>query len=90
MQSVADNTPLTLKSEIDEFVIDRQARNLSPRTVQWYPHSLNIWAEYAIALGIHATQVVTPLRYVVSYYILLNAATILAASTTFSAQSKRT
>lgn len=60
MESVANNTPLTLKSEIDEFLIDRQARNLSPRTVQWYTHSLNIWAEYTIGLGIHATQAVNP------------------------------
>src|SRR4051812_23100681 len=60
MESVANNTPATLKGELDEFIIDRQARNLSPRTVQWYTHSLNIWAEYIIGLGIHATQAVNP------------------------------
>jgi hypothetical protein len=48
MENNTNNTTATLKSEIDEFLIDRQARNLSPRTVQWYTHSLNIWAEYTI------------------------------------------
>ncbi len=53
--------PVTqLERELQEFFIDRQARNLTPKTLHWYTHNLTLFAEYAIAQGIEATIDIKP------------------------------
>lgn len=58
MATSPKNTPVSqtpLDLELREFLIDRQARNLTRKTLQWYEHSLNIFAEFLKAQGIDAT-----------------------------------
>lgn len=55
----AHNPPATLTQSVDDFLIDRQARNLSPRTLAWYRHSLRIWTAHAATLGVHTAHAVT-------------------------------
>lgn len=57
------NTPVSkipLDLELHEFLIDRQARNLARKTLQWYEHSLNIFAEFLRSQEIHATVAILP------------------------------
>lgn len=56
------NTPVSkipLDLELREFLIDRQARNLTFKTLQWYEHSLNIFAEFLTAQEIDATTTIS-------------------------------
>jgi hypothetical protein len=48
-----------LASEIDGFLIDRQARGLSPRTVQFYSDELRYQRGFLEALGVRAMDEVT-------------------------------
>lgn len=48
-----------LTNEVDEFLIDRQSRNVSPKTLLWYTHALSMWRNFTLDLGIAATQQVT-------------------------------
>lgn len=48
-----------LQREIDEFIIDRQVRNLSKRTVAWYKNSLRVFSEFLTEKSIDATEKVT-------------------------------
>lgn len=55
------NTPVPLiDRQIEEFTIDRHARNLSPRTLQWYAHSLKLWRAHLAELRIEDAATVTP------------------------------
>jgi len=49
-----------LRQEIEEFLLDREARLLSSRTLSWYRHSLNVWATWTLAQGVTRTESVTP------------------------------
>ncbi len=63
MAPSANNQPafpfLVPKSDLDhdlqEFFIDREARNLTPKTLLWYRQSLGIFADYLLSQGIEAT-----------------------------------
>lgn len=48
------------ESDLVEFILDRQARNLAPKTLQWYVHSLRIWRDFAYNAKIHDTTDITP------------------------------
>ncbi len=48
-----------LQREIDEFIIDRQVRNLSRRTVAWYKNSLRVLSEFLTEKSIDATEKIT-------------------------------
>lgn len=43
--------------DLAEFILDRQARNLTPKTLLWYTHSLGVWVRYS---NLQATQDITP------------------------------
>ena len=45
-----------LAREIDAFLIDRQARGLSPRTVKYYEDKLGLLREYLTTRGIVAVE----------------------------------
>jgi len=48
-----------LDCELREFLIDRQARNLTPKTLSWYRQSLDIWRAFLRSEDIQATADVT-------------------------------
>jgi integrase/recombinase XerD len=55
------NNPATSHTQdLQEFYLDRQARNLAPKTLLWYTHALNHWFDYAISQDITHTDRVTP------------------------------
>lgn len=43
--------------DLAEFVLDRRARNLAPKTLLWYTHCLGIWHSYA---NVQTTQDISP------------------------------
>ncbi len=45
--------------EIDEFHIDRESRNLTPKSIAWYEQSLSILKTYLTEQGITATRDIT-------------------------------
>ncbi|UCC75603.1 MAG: site-specific integrase [Anaerolineales bacterium] len=51
---------LLSKSDLDrdtqEFLIDRQARNLTPKTLRWYRQSLDIFVPFCTAQGVDSLQ----------------------------------
>ena len=49
--------PLT--RELGEFLLDRRARNLTPKTLRWYEQALGILAAFLRERGIDATEGVT-------------------------------
>jgi site-specific recombinase XerC len=55
------NDPLTrqLDGEILGFLLDRQARNLSPKTVDYYARSLTVWRDFLRAQKVTQTADVT-------------------------------
>ncbi len=50
----------SLKKEIDSFLLDRRARNLSPRTILWYRISLNVFRTYLEGEGVCSGEAITP------------------------------
>jgi site-specific recombinase XerD len=46
--------------DLQEFYLDRQARNLAPKTLLWYTHALTHWHTYATTQGITYTERITP------------------------------
>ena len=46
--------------DLQEFYLDRQARNLAPKTLLWYTHALTHWQTYATEQGITHTDRITP------------------------------
>jgi site-specific recombinase XerD len=44
-----------LDVELLEFQIDRQSRNLTPKTLRWYERSLAIWRVFLRSQGVDAT-----------------------------------
>lgn len=55
------NTPATPHiQDLQEFFLDRQARNLAPKTLLWYSHALTHWITYATEQGITHTDRITP------------------------------
>jgi integrase/recombinase XerD len=64
------NDPLTrqLDGELQDFLLDRQARNLSPKTVDYYARSLIVWRDFLRAQKVTQTADVTAThirRYIV-------------------------
>ncbi|HHX44616.1 MAG TPA: tyrosine-type recombinase/integrase [Chloroflexi bacterium] len=49
-----------LSREVAEFVLDRRARNLTPKTLLWYDQSLTIFAAFLEEQGVVTTEAVTP------------------------------
>lgn len=60
MGNVVNDRPPTLDLELQDFVLDRQVRNLSKKTIAWYRHSLEIWRTPMVGHGISTTTEVTP------------------------------
>ena len=61
MSQPQNNQPASqLFQDIEEFLIDRQARNLSAKTLSWYSHSLKLFTDYSAGHGIKATTAITP------------------------------
>lgn len=60
-----------IQREIDEFLIDRQARNLTPKSLHYYTYNLTTFADYSIDHGITATIDLTP-RHVRKFLIYLS------------------
>jgi site-specific recombinase XerC len=55
------NSPATSHTQdLQEFYLDRQARNPAPKTLLWYTHALNHCFDYGISQGITRTDQVTP------------------------------
>lgn len=52
--------PTDLDREIQEFLIDRQARNLTPKTLIWYEQGLAKWRDFAIANGVLSAATTKP------------------------------
>jgi integrase/recombinase XerD len=50
----------TLAREIEEFLVDRRARQLSPRTIAWYDEKLRLLARFAVDQGVASLQELTP------------------------------
>jgi site-specific recombinase XerD len=46
--------------EIEEFLLDRQARNVTSSTLAWYRRCLGCWREYLVELEVCTTAQVTP------------------------------
>lgn len=64
-----DPTTQQLDNELQEFLLDRQARNLSPRTVSYYARSLAVWRDFLLTQNITTTESITPAhvrRYLVA------------------------
>lgn len=60
MPQTANNQPATsIRKEVNEFLIDRQSRNLTPKTLAWYTHALDIFVTYAERRDIASTGVVS-------------------------------
>jgi len=50
----------TLDSDLQEFAIDRRARNLSRKTLLWYSQSLATFRDFCVPDGIHETAEISP------------------------------
>lgn len=48
-----------LHHEINDFVIERESRNLSPKSLQWYKRSLQLLADYLTGQGVTTTPDIT-------------------------------
>jgi site-specific recombinase XerD len=53
-------TPKPIDRDFQDFWIDRQARNLTRQTLNWYAHSLNKWRAFLNEDQIERTEDVTP------------------------------
>lgn len=69
--SQLDRPVTQLDQELQEFFIDRQARNLTPKTLHWYTHNLTLFADYTVQHGIKATVEITP-RHIRRFLIYLS------------------
>jgi len=49
-----------IQQEIDAFLIDRQARGLSKRTVAWYGEQLYPFAQHLASQGLANVEAITP------------------------------
>lgn len=54
-----DRLSRQLDSELQDFLLDRQARNLSPRTVDYYARSLTVWRDFLLTQAIPTTESIT-------------------------------
>jgi site-specific recombinase XerD len=48
-----------LAAEIEEFLVDRQARNYTPSTLEWYRRCLTKWLDFCAEHGVESTHDVT-------------------------------
>ena len=60
MGTLGTDQPLSLDLEIQDFLLDRQVRNLAKTTIQRYSESLAKWRSYMVDQGVTATVQVTP------------------------------
>jgi len=49
-----------IDADLGEFPIDRQSRNLTPKTILWYRQSLDIFRAFLPSLGVIDTAQITP------------------------------
>lgn len=71
MATLHKDRPVTqLDQELQEFFIDRRARNLTPKTLHWYTYNLTAFAEYTVKHGIKTTVDITP-RHIRRFLIYL-------------------
>ena len=59
-----------IEQQITAFLIDRQARGLSPSTIQYYREKLATFRAYCIAQGVNSLYAITP-RLVRSFLLEL-------------------
>lgn len=52
--------PAKIDNEIADFLVERESRNLTTKTLLWYSHSLSVWRTYAVSQSILTTTDVTP------------------------------
>ena len=52
--------PSPLRQDMTAFLIDRQARQLSPRTIEWYEEKLGTFADFADRMGLNSLFDLTP------------------------------
>lgn len=58
--SKVDHSPTTVPSEVQDFLLDRQANNVSPATLRWHTHALRHWLTFCEDNSITTTALVTP------------------------------
>jgi site-specific recombinase XerD len=51
--------PTELRHEVEEFLFDRRARNLSPRTIDFYQEKLDLFAAHCEAQGVERVEDLT-------------------------------
>ena len=51
---------LVLDRELDEFLIDREARNLTGNTLRWYRQSLSIFDEFVATASVTQAVEIIP------------------------------
>ncbi|RME49785.1 MAG: hypothetical protein D6790_22070, partial [Caldilineae bacterium] len=51
-----------LDTELQDFLLERQARGLSPRTISYYTRSLAPWRDFLLAQNVTNTEAVTPIH----------------------------
>ncbi len=61
MSAKSTNHPVSshIDREISEFLIDRESRNLTPKSLKWYSHALGIFGAYLTVGCIETTRSVT-------------------------------
>jgi site-specific recombinase XerD len=63
MARKTDKQPVTqLDRDITAFLFDREARNLSKKTLLWYSHSLKLWRNYNVDQGLESTTALEPIH----------------------------
>lgn len=53
-------TPKPIDRDLRDFFVDRQARNLTRPTLNWYAHSLNKWRVFLAQDAVERTEDITP------------------------------
>jgi site-specific recombinase XerD len=60
MSDTPHDQPPTLEIEIQDFLLDRQIRKLSPKTIRWHKACLAKWQVFCVLSDVAATEQVTP------------------------------
>lgn len=55
-----EHSPLSVDLEVHDFLLDRQANNVSPATLRWHTHALRHWQTYCAANDVTTTALITP------------------------------
>jgi hypothetical protein len=60
MADTPHNQPPTLDFEIQDFLLDREIRKVSPQTIRWHKACLSQWRDFCIANDAETTEQSTP------------------------------